>query len=107
MQAYSSLQSILDESLRSPPSFSVLPVDRSKCALWCSNPVELFLCFGHSAAPNPYNYVAALALYGTRGFVRGLNRWEYEWLALSPKFNVKTTSIGGARTRTFLKFINK
>ena len=47
------------------------------------------LCFGHSAAPNPYYYVAVLVLYETRGSVRGLNRWEYEWLALSPKFNVK------------------
>ena len=25
--------------------------------------------FGHSAAPNPYNYVAALVLYGTKGSV--------------------------------------
>ena len=53
------------------------------------NPVKLFLYFGHSAAPSLYNYVAALVLYETRGSVRGLNRWEYEWLALSPKFNVK------------------
>ena len=25
----------------------------------------------------------------TRGSVRGLNRWEYEWLALSPNFNAQ------------------
>ena len=53
------------------------------------DPVKLFLYFGHFVAPNPYNYVAALVLYGTRGFVRGLNRWECEWLALPSKFNVK------------------
>ena len=56
--------------------------------------VKLFLYFGHSAAPNPYNCVGAPMPYETRGSVRGLNWWEYEWLALSPKFN--------ARTRTFL-----
>ena len=53
------------------------------------NPAKLLLYFGNSAAPNLYNYVAVLVLYGTQGSVRGLNRWEYEWLALSPKFNVK------------------
>ena len=28
---------------------------------------------------------AALMLYGTQGSVRGLNRWGYKWLPLSPK----------------------
>ena len=44
---------------------------------------------GHSAAPHPYNYVAALVLYETRGSLEALNRWEYEWLALSPKFIIE------------------
>ena len=78
----------LEEILRSPrlvcTTSSSLQV-RTPC---CSNPVKLFLNFGHSAAPNPYNYVAAFVLYGTRSSVRGLNRWKYEWLALSPKFSV-------------------
>ena len=56
----------------------------------CLNPVKLFLCFGDSAAPTPCSYVAALVvLCETRGSVRGLNRWEYEWLALSPNFNAQ------------------
>ena len=58
------------------PILFVLPVGLSKWSLLCLNPVQLFLNFGHSAAPNPYNYVAALVLYETRGSVRGLNRWE-------------------------------
>ena len=52
-----------------------------KHALLCLHPVKLFLNFGRSAAHKPYNYVAALMLYGTQGSVRGLNRWEYKWLA--------------------------
>ena len=36
---------------------------------------QLFLNFGHSAAPNLYNYVAALVRYGTQG---RLNEWEYK-----------------------------
>ena len=89
-KAYSSLQSILNESLRSPPScLYYVPVDHSKHALLCLNPVKLFLHFGHSAAANPYNYVAALVLHGTPGSDGGLNRREYKWLALSAKFNVK------------------
>ena len=71
------------------PILFVLPVHLSKLSLLCLYPAQLLLCFGHSAAPNPYNYVAALVLYETRGSVSGLNRWEYEWLALPPKFNVK------------------
>ena len=68
---------------------SVPPVDHSKYALLCLNPVKLFLYFGHYAAPNPYNDIGTLVLYGTPGCVRGLNGWEYEWVAWSPKFNVK------------------
>ena len=44
---------------------------------------------GHSALSSPCRYVAAIVLYEKRDPVRGLNRWEYEWLALSPKFNAK------------------
>ena len=40
-----------------------------KHALLCLYSVELFLNFGHFAAPNPNNYVAALVLYGTQGSV--------------------------------------
>ena len=69
--------------------FFVLPVDHAKYVLLCLNPVKLFPYFGHSAAPNPFKYGAALVLYGTRVSVGGLNGWKYEWLALSPKFNVK------------------
>ena len=59
-------------------------------ALLCLYCVKLFLNFGHSAALNTYsNYVAALVLYQTQGSVTGLNRWEYDWLPLSPKFNAK------------------
>ena len=67
--------------------FVVLPVNHSKARLVVF--VKLFLNFGHSAAPNPDNHVAALVLYGTQGSVRALNRWEYKWLPLSPKFNAK------------------
>ena len=56
------------------PIFFVLPVNHSKSRLVVLQPVKLFLNFGHSAAPNPYNYLAALVLYGTQGSVRGLNR---------------------------------
>ena len=55
----------------------------------CLHPVKLFLDFGHSIAPNTNNYVAALVLYETQGSVRGLNRWGYKWLLLSPMFNAK------------------
>ena len=43
--------------------------------------------FGHSAppTPNPYNYVAALLLYGTQGSVRGLNRWQIQEGAIVAK----------------------
>ena len=34
--------------------------------------MKLFLCVSHSAAPIPYNCVAALVLYEPRGSVRGL-----------------------------------
>ena len=79
----------LTRKLTFTPILFVLPVDLSKKSLLCLNPVKIFLYFGHSAAPKPYDYVSALVFYETRGSVRGLNRWEYEWLALSPKFNVK------------------
>ena len=68
------------------PNLIVLPVNYSKARLVVIN---IFLNFGHSAAPNPNNHVAALVLYGTQGSVRGLNRWEYNWLPLSPKFYAK------------------
>ena len=41
-----------------------------KYALLRFGPVKLSLYFGHSAAPNPFNYVAPLVLYGTRSFER-------------------------------------
>ena len=47
--------------------------------------LKLCLYFGHSAAPVPYNDVASLVLYGPLE----AGRSECEWLALSPKFNVK------------------
>ena len=37
--------------------------------LLCLHPVKLCLYFGHSAAPNPQNYVAWLVLYGRSGLV--------------------------------------
>ena len=52
----------LRRKLTFTPIFFVLPADHPKYAL-CLNPVELFLYFGQAAAPNPYNYVAALVLY--------------------------------------------
>ena len=55
----------------------------------CLHLVKLFLNSGHSAAPNPNNYVAALKLFGLQGSVIGLNRSEYNWLPLSPKFDAK------------------
>lgn len=62
---------------RSPPS--LLYYQSLQLRLVCLNPVKVFLYFGHSTAPDPYSYVAALVPYGTPGFVRSLNRWEYEW----------------------------
>ena len=67
--------------------FVVLPVNHSKARLVVF--VKLFLNFGHSAAPNPDNHVAALVLYGTRGSVRDLDRCEHKYLPLSPKANAK------------------
>ena len=46
-----------------------------KHAFLCLHPVKLLLNFGRSAAPNPYNYVAALVHYATQGSVRDFNRW--------------------------------
>ena len=80
---------ILDWSLHSPQSYCATSKLLKNTPCLCLHPVKLFVDFGHSAAPNPNNYVAALVLYGTRGSVRGLNRWEYKWLPLSPKFNAK------------------
>ena len=56
--------------------------------------------FGHSAppTPNPYNYVAALLLYGTQGSVRGLNRWQIQEVAIVAKVQC-LNNIGSARTR--------
>ena len=80
---------ILDWSLHSPQSHCTTSELLKKTPCLCLHPVKLFLNFGHSAAPNPNNYVAALVLYRTQGSVRGLNRWEYKWLPFSPKVNVK------------------
>ena len=71
------------------PILFVLPVNHSKACLVLFASRKAIPEFGHFAAPDPYNYVAALVLYGTQGSVRGLNRWEYKWLPLSPKFNAK------------------
>ena len=51
----------------------------------CMHPVKRFLNFGYSAAPT----FAAFVLSGSQGSVRSLNRWDYRWLPLSPKFNAK------------------
>ena len=59
---------------------------RTPCAFAFSKAV---LDVWSSAAPKPYNDIAALVLFGTPGSVRGLNCWEYKWLPLSPKFNAK------------------
>ena len=73
-----------------PSLLLLIPVNYSKARLvLCLHPVKLFVNFGHSAAPNPNNYVTALVLYGTQGPVWGLNRWECKWLPLSPTFNAK------------------
>ena len=76
--------------MHSPLSFLYYQYITQKNAVLCLYPVKLFQNFCHSAAPNPYNYVAALVLYyGTQGSIRDLNRWEYTWLLLPPTFNAK------------------
>lgn len=37
----------------------------------------MLLNLGHFAPLDPYNYVAALVHFGTRDYVRELDRWEY------------------------------
>ena len=54
--------------------------------------IILILYFGHSPATICHIltwYVVSLVHCKTLGCVRGLNRWEHEWLALSPRLNVK------------------
>ena len=76
------------------PNLIIIPVNYSKARLVvCASCKPILDFFDHSAAPNPNNYVAALVLDGTRGSVRGLNRWEYQWLLLSPKFKCESTSV--------------
>ena len=79
----------LRRKLTFTPILFALPVDLSNYSFLCLNPLKLFLCFGHSAAPNPCNNGAAPVLFGTPGADRGLDRWEYECLALSPESNAK------------------
>ena len=82
--------SILGSELDPTQSFWYERLINTQKHAWLSfRPVNLFLNFGRSAARNPCSYVAALVLYGTQGSVRGLHRWEYRWLLLSPKFNAK------------------
>ena len=45
----------------------MLPLNYSKARLVVFASCQLFLNIGHSAAPNPNNYVVALVLYGTQG----------------------------------------
>ena len=71
----------------------------------CLNPVKLFLYFGHSTAPNPYNYVAALVLYergAPLGVCIGGNMSGGHY-----RRNSMLNSIGGARTRSFFKLTNR
>ena len=69
-----------------PDHFSTTSSITKKYALLCSHPVWLCLYFGHSAAPNPYNYVASVVLNDP--FEAGIGR-NVSGLALSPNFNVK------------------
>ena len=74
-------------SLHSPKSYCTTSI-LLKRPPYCLHPVKLFLDFSRSAAPKN-NYVAALVLSGMQGSVRGLNRWEYKWLLLSPTSSAK------------------
>ena len=70
-RAYGKLNIRINLKFTFTPIFFVLPVYHFKARLVVLHPVKLFLNFGHYAAPNPYNYVAALVLNGTQGSVRG------------------------------------
>ena len=85
--------------------FVGLPVDHSTHAL-CLNLVKLiFLYFGQlQLLLNPYNYVAALVIYRTRCYVRGLRQWEYEWHCHRISM---PNIVGGARTCTFFKLASR
>ena len=81
-----------------------IPVDHY--ALLCLNPVQIIpLYFGHSVAPNACNYVAALVLYGTRGSVAGLNRWEYQ--CCHCRQSSMSDNIEGGRVRKFFKLTDR
>ena len=59
-------QSILEGSLHWPQCLNLKHITK-KIALLCLHPKNLYLYFGHSAAPNPYNYVASLVFYCSLG----------------------------------------
>lgn len=46
-------------------------------------------------------------LYGAGGSVRSLNRWDHEWLALLPEFNVKQHRSVARELARFFKFISR
>ena len=62
----------------------------------CLHPVKLCPCFGHSAAPNPHNYIASLVLYGPleAGIDRNMSVWHCR----------RSSNVGRAICRRFLSW---